>query len=233
MLAIVEGNNDLLFNITDEAGNVYELIKRVRFIPGSDLWLVDQTTTLPNEIYTDILMAEQSQGVEISVMYDVLYYGPTAKEISRPKATASLDGDRLHNDFFSVGQSYEYWNKDEKKLFILTKITANKYTGTIEDLPDQLDFALRTTISYSYGGVSMSEDIYSQSAVAVEKPFDYTQWLSPEMINDTIDMLDDWINWTKDAKNTTEEILFAVTATCVAYQLYTYFAGPGENQERQ
>jgi hypothetical protein len=231
-LAIVEGNNDLLFTVIDEAGNKNEIMRRVVFEPGSDLWLIDVVTTLPNEIYTDNLRAEGSQGVKISVMYDVLYYGPSDKELTNVRASSALDGTRLNNSFFSVGQSYEYWNRNEKKLFVLTEITAKRYTGSIEDLPDQLNFALRTTLSYRYGNITMTEDVFPISAVAVEKPFDYTRFLSPEMINDTIEMLDDWINWTSEAQNVTEKILFAATAACIAYQIYTYIAGPGENSAR-
>jgi hypothetical protein len=231
-LALGEGNNYLRFTVEDEAGNIQQITKLIKFEPGSGIWKVDMITTLPNEIYTDNLMAENSQGVDISVIYDVFYYGPTDRDITNPKVSASLDGNRENNNYFTVGPSYEFWDKTTHKMKVLTKITAKKYTGKIKDLPSQLNFALRTMVSYSYGEARLTEDLYLTSGVAVEKPFDYTKFLTPEMINKTIKMLDRWINITEKAYKLSEKVLLATTAACVAYQFYTYVAGPGEGMQR-
>ncbi len=231
-LAIAEGRNRLIFNVSDKAGNVRSVERFIEFEPGSKLWKMGKITTVPNEVYTSEITNPDVDGTDVSVMYDVYYYGPSDLEITNIRASASLDGDKVNNKFFSVRESYAYYDAKTKKAFILTKIKVNRYSGKMEDLPDQLNFAMRTVVNYNYGTIAMNEEVFFQSGVAVEKPFKYTKWLSPEMINKTIKMLDEWIIWLEQAQKVTEVAMIATTAACVAYTVYTYISGLSESNEK-
>ncbi|MBW2987551.1 hypothetical protein KY336_03290, partial [Candidatus Woesearchaeota archaeon] len=98
----------------------------------------------------------------------------------------------------------------------------------------QIDFALDTVISYREGTVSMNEHVYLKHAVGVETPFDYTKFLTPEMINQTLEILDDWIEFLEQAVDVAEKVALATTVGCVAMTVYSWLSGGAtpENEKR-
>ncbi|MBD3259469.1 hypothetical protein GF371_02445 [Candidatus Woesearchaeota archaeon] len=242
----MQTKNVIIFITEDEAGNVNVEQKVINFEPGSLQWKVGRIYTVPNTVYSNNLMAERSTGVDVSVMYDVFFYGGDA--ISNVVATSSLDGTRYDNKFVSVSETYSHYFEDENRLFVLTKLKVKPVAGDIKQLKEdlggkeigntgtglQIDFALDTVISYRMGTASPSEHVYLKHAVGVETPFDYTKFLTPEIINKTLGILDDWIEFLEKAVDIAEKATIATTVGCVAMTVYSWLAGGAtpENEKR-
>ncbi|MBW3013442.1 hypothetical protein KY340_04540, partial [Candidatus Woesearchaeota archaeon] len=242
----MQTKNVIIFITQDEAGNTNVEQKVINFEPGSLQWKVGRIYTVPNTVYSNNLMAERSTGVDVSVMYDVFFYG--GGDISNVVATSSLDGTRYDNKFVSVSETYSHYFEEENKLFVLTKLKVKPVAGDVQQLKEdlggkeigntgtglQIDFALDTVISYRMGTASPSEHVYLKHAIGVETPFDYTKFLTPEIINKTIEILDKWIEFLEKAVDIAEKATIATTVGCVAMTVYSWVAGGAtpDNEKR-
>ncbi len=93
----------------------------------------------------------------------------------------------------------------------------------------QLDFALESITSFNLGQEAFTnEKVFIQHAVGVETPFDYTKFLTPEMIADMLDEIDNWIKFLEDAVDVAEKATLALTAGCAALSVWSVIAGPSE-----
>ncbi|MCK4670122.1 MAG: hypothetical protein KAT43_02870 [Nanoarchaeota archaeon] len=231
--------NRILFVVFDEAGNEYTEERTIQFEPGSMMWKPGRIQTIPNTVYSSNLMAPQSTGVPVSVLYDLYYTGPTTESLKNIQATATLDQNKFDNKYIKVEETKTFYNEDENKLFVMTKLRVLPIKQGLKDVKNdlgegeigntgtgmQIDFSLRTMVSYQLGQASMNEPIFIQHAVGLETPFDYTKFLTPEMINDTLELLDDWIEFLEDATKFAEEATLALTAGCVGSTLLSYLGG--------
>ncbi|MBW3014348.1 hypothetical protein KY335_03845, partial [Candidatus Woesearchaeota archaeon] len=231
--------NRILFIVIDEAGNEYTEERTINFEPGSMVWKTGRIQTIPNTVYSSNLMAEQSNGVPVSVVYDLYYTGPATEPLRNIKATAALDANKFDNKYISVEETKSFFYEDENRLFVMTKLRILPIRQDLKAVKDdlgegeigntgtglQIDFSLKTMVSYQLGQASLNEPVFIQHAVGLETPFDYTKFLTPEMINDTIKLLDDWIEFLEDATKFAEDATLALTVGCVGSTVLSYVAG--------
>ncbi len=255
----VVGVNNIRFLIEDRAGNKNFIDATILFEPGSNIWKQGQVQTIPNTVYSNNLLAERTQGVDVGLIYDVFYYGPDT-DLKNIRATARLDGDNYDNKHVYVKETFSRWYPDEGRLYVFTKLNVNAAGAKdvaelleslqTDDIGDtgtggQIDFSLVTTVNYdivSDSGNStdyrsrsefsqrLSEDIYFKHAVGIETPFDYTRFLTPEMLKSVINVLDDAVEILEKMVEYADIATLGLTAGCVAMTAANYFTGSTPEQ---
>jgi hypothetical protein len=190
-LALINGTNNLIFIATDEAGNKATQEKIAKMEVGTGNWKIGRITTIPNEVYTDNL---KNMNVEVGVLYELFYTGTQTSDIENIDITATLDGNRMDNKFITAkGSPLVLWDKEKGKASVYQEIEVKKFTGDVyKDLPDKISFAMTDRIRYRVKGLDQQFDdkLFYETAVAVEKPLKYSKFLTPEMINKSIAVLD-------------------------------------------
>lgn len=219
------GKNTLVFNVTDLAGNKYDTKKQIKYQSSCLDWSLTKTTSFPINIYTQDLRAGDILG---SSVFEVRYLGAGTPEIGKITVqeddsagklikegavelgtaesvyyTQSYGGLENSNEYISLSsqdvKSTEY-DEDAERFYLYAPITINKYTDNVEDLPEQFGIYLDTYISYTDGtGQVASCHLYPVMSYDVQKPESISRWLSPTMINQTIEFLDQTINVTESA----------------------------------
>jgi hypothetical protein len=228
---IVQGINNLQIIVQDAAGNVDEDYLSILYEPGSGFWKLGRVQTLPNAVYSNNLFAEQSNGVEVSVMYDLHYIGPNSDLLQNAVVSASVDGNNLDNQHVSVSEVFSHYFDDEGKLFVLAKLRVYPNANTVSELKDkisgneigstgsglQIDFALQNVVSFNIGEeVYTNEQVFLKHAVGVETPFEYTKYLTPEMLDSMISEVEKWNELLAKGVKIAEDTTLALTGACVA-----------------
>lgn len=241
------GENNIQIVIEDDAGNIDSDTIKVKFDPGSSFWKLGRIQTLPNTVYSNQLFAEQSNGVEVSVMYDLYYIGPSKNLLKNPTVSVTPDGTKLDNSHISLGETFYHYYEDEGKLFVLTKLRVSPKATNVKELKDaisgneighngdfgitgsglQLDFALTNLVSFQLGEdpPRPNEQIYLTHAVGVETPFDYTKYLTPEMLEDMIGEIENWNKLLEKAVKIADDATLAFTGLCVVKTAYDFVGG--------
>jgi len=250
---LLEGINNIQIIVEDSAGNRYEDFLTIKFDPGSSFWKLGRVQTLPNTVYSNQLLAEQSNGVEVSVMYDLYYIGPSKNLVSNPTVSAIPDGNKLDNQYISIGETFYHYYEEEGRLFVLTKIRVNPRVSNVKELKDaiggneighdgdfgvtgsglQLDFALANTVSFNLGEEARpNEQIFLKHAVGVETPFDYTKFLTPEMLEKMINNIEDWNKLLEKAVKIADDATLLFTGMCVVKSAFDFVGGATDESLR-
>ncbi len=227
-VGLINGTNNLLFELEDAAGNKAIVEQTLQMEASTGLWKIGRITTLPNEVYTDNL---GNGNVDIGLTYDLFYLGSQAEDLNSLRIAATLDGSRLNNELFRVSDKpYVYWNPDQNKAVVYQEIQMIKYTGNPQELPDQADFGMQNRITYRIGReAEYDEKLFYDSGVSVEKPLKYSRFLTPEMINKSLERLNKTIAILEKALEIAEIGTYVSLGACLAMTVYTYVAGAGDS----
>jgi hypothetical protein len=251
------GTNNLVFNVTDLAGNEGTVSKTVKYEPGCVDWRIGKVTSIPTNIYTEDLAVDNLQ---TSAIIELDYIGPGSPEYVDISITEDRSGGQLfteslsipsaedeakgplhqqgilrhsysttfgglenRNDLMRVGRFKPTpYDENKRKIYVYVPLIFTRYDGAPEDLPDQVASYLDAKISYrtegtgnyySGGGQEGKCNLYPVTSFVIQKPEDVSKWMSPEMINSTIGMLDKAINITEKGINISS---FAAKWTTVA-----------------
>jgi hypothetical protein len=199
--------NNLYIVAEDEAGNKRDYTKKVIYKPGCVDWKVGNIQSFPFNVYLTDLRAGNVPG---SAMFPVYYLGqgePIIQHVTLFKDKAEigygvlgkLKDMKSSNQMITIGQPKATgYDSKEKAVYIYTPVTINKYTGSVDDLPDNLIAAMGINLVYDIPGVGAGEcELYPLISFDIQKPIDHSKWLSPEMINRSIEALDEIIDVTE------------------------------------
>ncbi len=216
--------NTLVFNVTDLAGNKYDTQKQIKYQPSCADWSIAKTTTFPMNIYSQDLTGGDILG---SALLELRYIGSGVPKLTKIMVQKDASGgnqlikegeaelgtaERVYyaqsyggldnsNEYISLSsQDVKHTEYENGKVYLYVPITVGKYKGNIEELPEQFGVYLDAYLSYTdgYGQVS-SCHLYPAVAYDVQKPETISKWLSPTMINQTIQLFDQTINVTETA----------------------------------
>ena len=257
----VTGRNRIEFLVKDEAGNVGFKQVNINYKPGCPDWQVNigEIQTYPFNIYTKDFTDTVLEG---SAFIPIEYIGPgnpTNIRVNVHKDIGSIHESILGNtgevldqedgtDMITVRMpKFSQLDPATRKIYVYLPVTVNKYTGLIDNLPDQLNVFLKARISYRaegaghYGGSytgsyfgqgggyqatgSASCDVYPVLSYSIQKPLDYTKFLTPETINKTIEALEKTIKVSTKIRDFVKDAATYVTLGCVAMVAYNYLSG--------
>ncbi|MBI5392523.1 fibronectin type III domain-containing protein [Candidatus Woesearchaeota archaeon] len=162
------------------------------------------------------------------------------------------------NKYVSI-QNYKVSQYDPitGKAYIYVPLTFSKYTGKMDDLKDQINVYLKASINYNVNSVSTSPnsaanpsnlqpplqsqftqagaascEVFPMLSFSIQKPLDYSLWLTPSMINKSIEVLDKTIDTTQDivdvAKKASMYTLLACGAAVAFHYLSAAFDGSSD-----
>jgi hypothetical protein len=142
---------------------------------------------------------------------------------------------------------YSQLDPATRKIYVYVPVTVNKYTGMIKNLPDQLNVFLKARISYRAEGAGYSSGSYTESSFgtsgsyqatgyascdvypvlsySIQKPLDFTKFLTPETINKTIKALDKTIKVSTTIRDFVQKAATYVTLGCAAMVAYNFLNG--------
>ncbi|MBS3137024.1 fibronectin type III domain-containing protein [Candidatus Woesearchaeota archaeon] len=147
------------------------------------------------------------------------------------------------NKYVSI-QSYKVSQYDpiNGKAYIYIPLTFSKYNGKIDDLKDQINVYLNAKINYNVNSVSNPSNLqaplqsqYTQAGAAscevfpmisfsIQKPIDYSLWLTPSMINKSIEVLDKTISTTQDIVDVAKKASMYTLLACGAAVAFHYLS---------
>ncbi|MBI3032080.1 fibronectin type III domain-containing protein [Candidatus Woesearchaeota archaeon] len=216
----LQGRNKIVFMAEDPAGNVAETSKIITYEPGCPDWRVSYADmrVYPSLIYSREITDSVVLG---SVFIPLEYLGPGIPEVQ--VTGTNVDRNSMHDPFIpdllkaeiealpqSLGGGkvkngndmislktfkYSKYDLQTNRVYLYVPLQVNKYTGKIADLPALIDVYLETKLKYSVNGnLQPLCQVYPTFAYKIEKPLDYTFFLTPEMINSTIEVLDKLIS---------------------------------------
>ncbi|MFH1439303.1 MAG: hypothetical protein ABIG89_01975 [Candidatus Woesearchaeota archaeon] len=146
---------------------------------------------------------------------------------------------------------FSQFDPTTRKVFVYVPVTINRFSGSIKTLPDQMNVYLNARISYRsdeagyYSGTSSTYtgsnfgqysnygsqptgyatcDVYPVISYSIQKPLDYTKFLTPEMINQTIKFLDKTIDITKKISGYVQKAALYTMIGCGAMVAYNYLS---------
>ncbi len=245
------GTNNLIFNITDQAGNIGISKRTVKYEPGCPDWVTGKITSFPFNIYTEDLAAGEISGsaiielkyigagtpkkVQIAVQEDKtggsvftenkLEIGTKDSPVSISKSYGGLTNG---NQYISIGANYKKTDFDpaQRNMYVYIPLKIHKYAGDVTTLPDQMGVYLDVKFNFEdYSGQVASCDAYPVLSFDVQKPESLSKWLSPEMINSTINALDGAINITQTSVDILEKAAIWTTVACGAKLIWDYASG--------
>ena len=248
------GKNTLVFNVTDKAGNVYDTQKQIKYQPSCIDWAIGETTSFPINLYTQDLTAGDITG---SALFELNYIGGGIPDVGKivvkkddsagkliQQGTAELGtseslyyaqtygGLENSNEYVTISsqtiKTTEY-DKDSDRVYIYVPVTLNKYTDNVDLLPEQFGVYLDVYMTYTDGNDQLANcHLYPAVSYDVQKPESLTKWLSPTMINDTIEMLDQTINITESAVKYLDVAAKWTTIACGASIAWNYLSSFGK-----
>ena len=258
----VSGKNRIEFLASDNAGNIGTRVVNINYKPGCPDWQINlgEIQSYPFNLYTKDFT---DNNVEASTFIPIEYLGsgnPRNIRVSVVKDINSIHEGILGNTGEVIEQDdgtdlinlrtakFSQFDPIARKIYVYAPITINRYTGSIKQLPDQLNIYLKARISYRsddagyYGGTytgsyfgQMSPGYYPESGYAtcdvypvisysIQKPIDYSIFLTPEMINKTIQALDKTIDTSKKISNVVKEAALYTMLGCGAMVAYNYLS---------
>lgn len=245
------GKNTLLFNVTDQAGNKYDLKKEIRYQPSCVDWVFGKTTSFPTNIYTSDMSAGDIMG---SALFELDYVGggvpvlgkvtvkedDSAGKLLSQKTTELGTTESLYyaQTYGGLENSNEYitissqstkvssYDPESRRMYIYVPVTINRYKDNVDKLPEQFGVYLDTYLTYTDGnGNAANCHLYPAVSYDVQKPESFTKWLSPTMINQTITALDQTINVTESAVKYLGIAARWTTVACGATIAWNYVQG--------
>ncbi len=246
------GKNTLIFNVTDVAGNKYDTKKEIKYQPSCIDWMLEKTTTYPMNLYTQDMTAGDIIG---SSLFELHYIGSGTPEIGKLTVKEDETGGNLVAREGSVeigtteslyyAQSYgglensnEYitlssqtvkstsYDADTGKVYVYVPVNINKYTSNVDELPEQFGIYLDVFMSYTDGNGDLANcHLYPAISYDIQKPESVTKWLSPTMINQSIELLDNAINVTESAVKYLTWGARATTLACGVVIAWNYMRG--------
>lgn len=248
-----ETRNNILINATDKAGNSYDTVKSLTYKPGCSDWRVGTVESHPFNIYTNDLSAGDITG---SAFFPVYYRGSGTPEVIEvgigeddsdstgkpvnPDSSEDVGNNEISlkmentNEHISLRDEPKAtaYSPSENAFNVYAPIKINKYTGSIEDYPDELYAYLGVHIRYEGPDGETSCEVYPKASFDVQKPEDVVDWLTPEQINNTIEGLSTAINHTEKAVDIAEQASMYGTVACgvmVVWQYVKGFASGGDD----
>ncbi len=240
--------NNFLLRTKDRAGNVFRGDSfSITYEPGSSNWHLGKIYTVPNTVYSNNLIAEVSTGTTISVIYDLYYVGPNLN-VKNAKAMAIVDTSASgleYGNFITPYSTNSIFYPEQNRLFVVTKLNINPNVENVnqllellgEDVDDDdnelgtgldMKFNLIATVTYNVEGFpTPPEDVFIQHSVGLETPFDYTKFLTPELIEDTLDDIQTIKEVLATATEYAEYATYGTMALCGVMAGYNIFSGEG------
>ncbi len=259
------GTNKIQFLAVDDAQNVYEIVKTLRYNPGCNDWIINygEIKAYPFNLYTRELT---SQNIQASAFIPIQYVGIGSPKIGNIRVikddqsiresilgkTGEVIPQEDGNKYVSINNyKASQYDPSTGKAYLYVPITFNKYTGKMDDLKNQINLYLKATISYSVGGVAQPTnlqaplqsgstqagatncEVFPVVTYSIQKPLDYSLWLTPAMINKSIEVLDTTIGVTQKIVDITKKAALYTTLACgamVAYQFISASFGSSNSQ---
>lgn len=244
------GRNNIQFNITDQAGNFNIQTKAINYRPACPEWILGKISSFPLNLYTEDMKAGDIDGsaiieldflgagspgnVQIRRYFDddagtlITEQGSLTVGTGTPLAlTHSLGGLSNSNSYFKLGELKQtQFDETNRKVYVYIPVIANKYTGKPEDLPDQMGVYLDLRIEYQdYLGQTATCDLYPVLSFPVQKPETLLKWLSPTMLEATVEFLDKSIDVTQAAVEFLTKASRWTLVACGALIAYNYAKG--------
>ncbi len=227
--------NNLHIVVKDEAGNSRDYLKRLEYKPGCYEFKVGNVETYPFNIYVDDM---RSGEIQASAMFPIEYVGggkaPVINSVTMFKDKAEIGSGvvgnikdlKSSNELIRIGNpKATNYDSSSNSLFVYAPININKYTGDIDELPDNLVAALGINIVYDIPGQGAGEcELYPLISFDIQKPIDHSKWLSPKMINKTIKALDDIIEFTEDFRDVAKQASTYGLLACGALIAWNYIS---------
>ncbi|MGM5482650.1 MAG: fibronectin type III domain-containing protein [Nanobdellota archaeon] len=245
-----ESDNNIMINVTDKAGNTNEYSKSLIYKPGCSDWSTGKIQSYPFNVYTSDMRAGDIAG---SAFFPIYYNGagqPEVLEISIGEDKADESGKvvnpdssflesgsndmvnlEMHNDnkYVTMGNpKASAYNPTDNAFNVYAPITINQYSGSIEKLPDVLYAYMSVNIVYEGQNGKTSCEVYPTVSFDVQKPENVAEWMSPEQINDTIEGIEQAINYTEQAVDIAKKASNYGLLACgamIAWQYVKGFAG--------
>ena len=240
--------NNFLLRTKDRAGNIFRGDSfKITYEPGSSNWHLGKIYTVPNTVYSNNLIGDISTGTTISVMYDLYYVGPNLN-VKNAKATAIVDTSASglgYANFITPYSTNSIFYPEQNKMFVVTKLNINPNVENVNQLLELLGensddednelgtgldmkFNLITTVTYNVEGFpTPPEDVFIENSVGIETPFDYTKFLTPELIEDTLDDIKTIKEVLATATEYAEYATYGTMALCGVMAGYNLFSGEG------
>jgi hypothetical protein len=243
-ISLFPGENNLLFVVHDEAGNMQMIHRAIDFEAGDPNWRVKKPLTIiPNTIYLDEMIDSEFPA---SAYMELEWAGDPDKAPTGPngaRVDVSLDGgpDNAHNQYIKLPmqqKSYYDYQANPPKLYSFIDFTlhTDDEDSFVENLYDEpvsglvsentdldefekyMELKLKLNIGYDMGELSVQSPKQQFVTVpfAVALPEDLSKYLSPEMIEATLKALDVMINITEHGRNISDTMTKASLVGCGA-----------------
>lgn len=227
----VASSNTICYILSDKFGNVVVDSSSLTLDTGNTMWSPGKITTTPNTIYSaEIEQLSNSNtandGVRFGVIAEFKYHGGgDIKSVSG----VSLGIDRSFSDESQHGtivQSEMNYvaDKDSNTLTVYFPVEVEPMGIPPLEYPSELKFGYQMHITYELEDKDIPIDtrnpVYFQMEVNVENPLDHTKWLTPEMINKTLQFLEKSINFTKKLATYTSYATVGGVLACTGAKFY-------------
>lgn len=253
----VTGRNNIEFLVEDEAGNVGQHKVNIMYTPGCPDWQVNigEIQAYPFNLYTQDFTDTTVEG---SAFIPIEYLGPGTP--TNIKVQVSKDTGSVHESIFgNTGKLIEQgdgtdlvriqspkvsqFDPTSRRIYLYVPVTIERYTGSVNKLPDQINVFLQARIGYrsdspghyggSYTGSFFNKgqqyqtgyancEVYPVLSYSIQKPLDYSMFLTPSMINKTIKALDKTINVSKKIAGYVKKAALYTMIGCAAMVAFNY-----------
>ncbi|MBS3110012.1 fibronectin type III domain-containing protein [Candidatus Woesearchaeota archaeon] len=218
-LNLYRGRNHIYFNAADAAGNSYVDYQDATVELATTKWRIARVDTYPSSLYFEDIANGEVEATAFLVLDWVGGDPRPAKaelKVVEKDGPNTDNNDLIGRPSRLKGGGY--YDKDNGRLFALVGIKVNRWAGTSDALFDKLygncvgdlclpDLKIHGEIVQKQMIISIKGEvvetfvsptgeqavtpsiIYEKFGYAVQKPNDLSKWLSPQLINDSIQFL--------------------------------------------
>ncbi len=238
--------NNILFFVYDKAGNMNYLRRTIRYKPGCADWHADvgRIQTFPFYLTVKDL---RDNNIPATAIIPLTYLGqgvPNIRDILIYKDKSTIGGKLSQLDVFDNTRSNDMvelgspkisgYDKASNKVVVYLPIEIKKTDRPVDQLPDNIKVYLGARISYktdsgnsasSKSGTANCDVYWTVSYDLQKEPGNVAKWLSPEMINKSIEFLNNSIAATEKIVDVLNKASRIALLSCGVMIAYEYFSG--------
>lgn len=227
----VKSPNIICFVLSDKFGNTITKDISLTLDNGNTQWRAGEITTTPNTIYSaEIEQTGNERSGNGKVRFGViakLQYIGGGQLTNVQGVMVSNDGsanDESRNIRIVTSELKYRADPNTNEMLVYFPVEVSPLGKKPLDYPKELKFHFKAQFSYYVNDKSIPIDttnpVYFFGVVNVEKPLDHSKWLTPEMIDKSLALLNKSITYTKKATDVLGIASVGGVLTCTGAKFY-------------
>lgn len=227
----VKSPNIVCFVLSDKYGNTITKDISLTLDNGNTQWRPGEITTTPNTIYSaEIEQTGNERSGNGKVRFGViarLQYIGGGQLTNVQGVTITNDGSanaESKNARIVSGEVKFKADPNTNEMLVYFPVEVSPLGKKPLEYPKELKFYFKAQFSYEVNDknipIDIANPVYFWSVVNVEKPLDHSKWLTPEMIDKTLELLNTSITYTKKASDVLAVASVGGVITCTGAKFY-------------